>query len=72
MIVVLLKSAMVVYHHRRLEDDTFTREMIKLDAGDVDSWEIESRIVCADHDAYGEAAHENEPRLAASLVVTVY
>ena len=39
------------------EDDTFTREMIGLDAGDVIKvGEIEVEIVRVDHDAYGAAA----------------
>ena len=45
------------YYHRRLRDDTFTREMIGLDAGDVIKvGEIEVEIVRVDHDAYGAAA----------------
>ena len=39
------------------EDDTFTRDMIGLDAGDViQVGEIEVEIVRVDHDAYGAAA----------------
>ena len=45
------------YYHRPFEDETFTRDMIGLDAGDVIKvGEIEVEIVRVDHDAYGAAA----------------